>query len=187
MKWGCTSGGVYVPCIYTRAKWNEAVPLVEFMYPVFTHVLGESYRRRRKSLLLYLCYVYRALINSLVFWFCFVVVVVVVVRLWETKMYQSINFIWSQCINSWLPQTFFRRRQNQHCSSIGKSDVCCFSAKSTDCTDLAQHSFKMLRKIPESKNTYDTLWLFLWRHARETQKQMTIYLPQAKMVWILWG
>ena len=41
MKWGCTCGGVYVPCIYTRAKWNEAAPVVEFMYPVFTHVLNE--------------------------------------------------------------------------------------------------------------------------------------------------
>ena len=31
---------------------------------------GESYRRRLRSLLLYLCYVFRALINSLVCWFC---------------------------------------------------------------------------------------------------------------------
>jgi len=36
---GCTSGGVYVPC--------------------------KSYRRLLRSLLLYLCYVFRALINSL--------------------------------------------------------------------------------------------------------------------------
>ena len=43
----CTSGGVYVPCIYT----------------------GESYRRRLTFLLLYLCYVLRALINSPVCWF----------------------------------------------------------------------------------------------------------------------
>ena len=40
-----TSGGVYVPCIYTHA----------------------SYRGRLGSLLLYLCYVFRALINSLVY------------------------------------------------------------------------------------------------------------------------
>ena len=42
------------------------VPLVEFMYLVFARMPGESYRRRLVSLLLYLCYVFRALINSLV-------------------------------------------------------------------------------------------------------------------------
>ena len=44
----------------------EDVPPVEFMYLVFTRMPGESYRRRLRSLLLYLCYVFRALINSLV-------------------------------------------------------------------------------------------------------------------------
>ena len=44
----------------------EDVPLVEFKYLVFTRLPGESYRRRFRSLLLYLCYVFRALINSLV-------------------------------------------------------------------------------------------------------------------------
>ena len=39
---------------------------VEFMYLVFTRMPGESYRRRLGSLLLDLCYVFRALINSLV-------------------------------------------------------------------------------------------------------------------------
>ena len=58
--------------IQTNLKQNEAqsarvdVPLVEFMYLVFTRMPGESYRRRLRSLLLYLCYVFRALINSLV-------------------------------------------------------------------------------------------------------------------------
>ena len=33
----------------------EDVPLVEFMYLVFTRMPGESYRRGRGSLLLYLC------------------------------------------------------------------------------------------------------------------------------------
>ena len=45
----------------------EDVPLVEFMYPVFTRIPGESYRRRLWSLLLHLCYEFRALINSPVF------------------------------------------------------------------------------------------------------------------------
>ena len=46
----------------------EDVPLVEFMYLVFTRMQGESYRRQLRSLLLCLCDVFRALINSLVSW-----------------------------------------------------------------------------------------------------------------------
>ena len=64
----CTCGGVSVPCIYTHARWElqkmylwwsfctlyllacqvrvtEDVPLVEFLYLVFTCMPGESYRR----------------------------------------------------------------------------------------------------------------------------------------------
>ena len=41
---------------------------MEFTYLVFTGIPGESYRRQLRSLLLYLCYVLRALINSLVCW-----------------------------------------------------------------------------------------------------------------------
>ena len=37
---------------------------------IYTRVPGESYRRRFGSLLLYLCYVFRALINSLACWLC---------------------------------------------------------------------------------------------------------------------
>ena len=48
----------------------EDVPLVEFMCLVCTHMLGESYHRRLRSLLLYLCSMVQALINSIVrsFW-----------------------------------------------------------------------------------------------------------------------
>ena len=46
----------------------EDVPLVEFMYLAFIRMLGERYRRPLESLFLY-CYVFRALINSLVCWF----------------------------------------------------------------------------------------------------------------------
>ena len=44
-------------CVYA---WHtlEDVPLVEFMYLVFTRMPGESYRRRLRFLLLYLCYVF---------------------------------------------------------------------------------------------------------------------------------
>ena len=44
----------------------EGVPVVEHMYFVFTRVSSESYRRRLGSLLLCLCDIFRALINSLV-------------------------------------------------------------------------------------------------------------------------
>ena len=43
--WGCTFGGVYVPCISSHASWSfpnergfEDVTLEEFMYPVFTRM-----------------------------------------------------------------------------------------------------------------------------------------------------
>ena len=63
--------------LHTNVKHNGAqsaraesthkdVPLVEFMYLVFTRIAGENYRRRFRSLLLYLCYVFGALINCLV-------------------------------------------------------------------------------------------------------------------------
>ena len=42
------------------------VPLVEFTYLVFTRMPGESYCRWLRSLLVSLCYVFQALINSLV-------------------------------------------------------------------------------------------------------------------------
>ena len=46
--------------------FTEDVPLAEFMSLVFTRMPGESYRRRLRSLLLYLYYVFRTLINFLV-------------------------------------------------------------------------------------------------------------------------
>ena len=47
---GCTSGRVYVPCFYTHARW-------------------ELQQATQVTLLLYLCYVFWVLINSLVCWF----------------------------------------------------------------------------------------------------------------------
>ena len=44
---------------------DEDVPLVEFMYLLFTRMPAQSYDRRLRSVL-YLCYLIRALINSLV-------------------------------------------------------------------------------------------------------------------------
>ena len=48
---------------------REDEPLVEFIYLVFTRMPGESYRRRLRPLLLYLCNLFRALSNTLVCWF----------------------------------------------------------------------------------------------------------------------
>ena len=53
------------------ASFFEDVPVVEFMYLIFTRVPGESYRGRLRYLLLCLCYVFRALINFLVRWFTY--------------------------------------------------------------------------------------------------------------------
>ena len=67
----------------TNLKQNEAqsssaesthkgVRTVEFMHLVFTRMPGESYHRRLGSLLLYLCYIFWTLINSLMCWFTMV-------------------------------------------------------------------------------------------------------------------
>ena len=81
-------------CIHRGcAYFTEDVPLVEFMYLVFTHTPGESYRRRHRSLLLCLCDVFRALINSLVCWFCtsaLGLVLFEVCTLWQQKL---VNYI----------------------------------------------------------------------------------------------
>ena len=53
-------------CYVKASVMLEDLPLVEFMYLVFTRMPGESYRRRLVSLL-YLCYVFRTLTNSLVY------------------------------------------------------------------------------------------------------------------------
>ena len=48
-----------------HSKWCPDVPLVEFMYLVFTRMPGDSYHRWLRSLLLCLCDIFQALINSL--------------------------------------------------------------------------------------------------------------------------
>ena len=54
---------------YTLTSWFLDVPLMELCtLSLFTRMPGKSYRRRLRSLLSYSCYVFRALINSLVCW-----------------------------------------------------------------------------------------------------------------------
>ena len=64
--WGIYSTGTHLFLFFFVCVCVENVPLVEFMYLLFTSMPGESYRRRLRSLLLCLCDVFRALINSLV-------------------------------------------------------------------------------------------------------------------------
>ena len=54
----------FIYLVFTRMP--SELPLVEFMYLVFIRTPDESYRRRLRSLLLRLCDVFPALINSLV-------------------------------------------------------------------------------------------------------------------------
>ena len=85
------------------------VPLVEFTYLVFTRMPDESYRRRLRSLFLYLRYVFRALVTSLLCWFqtvlffllsasCFGTQVTAVVAAraifyeWDTHKFQTVVF-----------------------------------------------------------------------------------------------
>ena len=74
VEFGCTSGGVwmylwwslctlYLQACQVRVTIGDSGlckggPLVEFIYLVFTNMPDESYRRRLKSLLLHLCYVF---------------------------------------------------------------------------------------------------------------------------------
>ena len=63
----CAWNGGYIR--HLGAFFFEDVPPVEFIYLVFTHMPGESYCRRLRSLFLCLNDVFRALIDLLVCWF----------------------------------------------------------------------------------------------------------------------
>ena len=80
---------------------TKDVPQVEFMYLVFTSLPGESYRRRLRSLLVYLCDVFWALINSLVCWFIYKNVCVAV---WYRLCGCVVPFVWlydAVCVAVW--------------------------------------------------------------------------------------
>ena len=72
------------------------------MYLVFTRMPGESYRRRLRSLLLYLCYVFRVLISSLVCWFNISALGLVLFQI--RVFYDFINT--------------FKRKRKQRCESV---------------------------------------------------------------------
>ena len=85
---------------YIQAVLNYNVPLVEFVYLVFTRMTGYSYRRRLGSLLR-LCDVLRALITSLVCWLslwweptcCIFILVVVYFLLFTSCWCKAATFI----------------------------------------------------------------------------------------------
>ena len=85
----------------------EDIPLVEFMYLVFTRMPGKSYRRRLRSLLLYLCDVFRALINSLVCWFCASALGIVLFQIFITM--GVFDFQKSLIHLCWVSATFHRQ------------------------------------------------------------------------------
>ena len=64
MEEGEGKGGVPATNYNDLSSDHFDVPLVEFMYLVFTRMPGENYRRRLGTLLLYLCYVFPGLING---------------------------------------------------------------------------------------------------------------------------
>ena len=56
---------------HAKEQWSSFgdIPLVEFMYLVFTRLPGDSYHRQLRSLMPCLCDVFQALIISFVCWF----------------------------------------------------------------------------------------------------------------------
>ena len=87
-----------------HTKTKQAV--VECMYLVFTHMLGESYCRRLRSFLLRLCDIFRVLVNSLVCWcskigvrcLCFVVVLYLC-RAWFADLTWERVYVWEELWN----------------------------------------------------------------------------------------
>ena len=83
------------------------IPLVEFMDLVFSCMPGESYHRRLGSLLLYLCHVFRVLINSLVYWFCTFVGIFLLCWYWSTLLcFRSCSTGTEETNSAWKYKTF---------------------------------------------------------------------------------
>ena len=81
--------------LFLGLSWIEDVSLVEFMYLVFTCMPGENYHRHLRSLMLYLCYIFWVLINSLVCWFSSVLV-------WQngtTRMHSEYHTNWQSALS----------------------------------------------------------------------------------------
>ena len=98
------------------------VPLVEFMYLVFTRMPGESYRRRLQSLLLCLRDVFPAVTNSLECWFCtgtlglslFQIVARLVLLL--SLVYWAVQWSWLARVNTFC--NLSRRKSREVAASL---------------------------------------------------------------------
>ena len=126
------------------------VLLVEFMYLVFTRMPDESYRRRLRSLLSYLRYVFRALVTSLLCWFqtvlffllsasCFGTQVTAVVAAraifyeWATHKFQTVVFFllfWNSVIGDiCCPYDVLRVGHIHTSSKLSSSSSVCLSLR----------------------------------------------------------
>ena len=131
---------------------TEDVPLVELMCLAFTRMPGESYRRRLGSLLLYLCDVFRVLINSLACWnqlettalVCFKSLLLNIV-IWATL--SCIKLFW------WRGKTFVR-------SEKWRSFRIFCSTEKLASRHKRFSSTKTLAKIPHN-STYVSFWFSL--------------------------
>ena len=129
--------------------FTKDVPLADFMYTAFTCMPGESYHRRLRSLLLCLCGIFRALINSLVCWFCmrtldlvpFQIAVIYQYRLWP-------------CFGRW---TFYRKRLAGDLRKLFTCIVCLHPEVSgQDWTRSRRHGKSLHTNVP-----VHSLWSFL--------------------------
>ena len=102
------------------------------MYLVFTRMPTESYRRRLRPLLLYLCYVFRAQINSLVGRLNTSALGLVLFQIYVEPSLSQVNHsqkshrVFVYCWQKWgnidqkeyLPQYSYRGRSKQECSRL---------------------------------------------------------------------
>ena len=98
----CTSDGLFF-----AMPSQKDVPLVGFMYLVFTRMPGESYHKRLRSLLLCLCDVFRVVITSLVCWF----------ELKGPNLSEAASCVrsWSMPVRSWyMPDRLVLSVQRRH-------------------------------------------------------------------------
>ena len=129
-----------------------------FIYLVFTRMPGDSYRRRLRSLLSYLCYVFRALINSLVCWFCLVL----------NKVYS-----YTGIINSTNNNKYRKHKSNMimsvlHCCSVRRQTPHGIGCILQKCRNLAPSSGQRHNTINNSETLLNT-WTLLTRRPNRSR------------------
>ena len=137
------------------------VPLVEFVCLVFTRMPGESYRRRLGSLLLYLCYVFRTLINSLVcrfFLLCFSVSFSNMLQIRESVVTFSVKSVdWIiQCLGKLIQNSSEIRDFSMNMSKLTTSSKLLFAFLS-QCGD---HRLKIIYIVYDADSWWCLTCLF---------------------------